>query len=358
MKARVIIVGGGPAGTSAGIHLLMSKFDDVTIIDKSIFPRNKLCGGLVTADAIPELEKMGIDLNDKTVFHTNTYVRYYNKKRLINEYQNIKHFVVQRTDFDNLLMKRFKELGGKTIEGDMVVTIDTKKNIVTTKSGLELPYDFLIGADGANSRVRNAINKTKPDNAFCAQVTAPLTPDTEDTVSVIFNKVTAGFAWKFATKTDVKIGVGSFDNPKTLIKFIKKDNPNLKVQGAFVPYGNLPTVRAKKNIFLAGDAGGYVDPVLGEGISFAINHGAFYPKILKSKDPVAKYEELYAKMVKHIKAGVKMRKIFFHKWFHQHALNYFSYAPATTEAITNKVVMTKEIQYYDIPKLIKLALKP
>ena len=358
MQVETLIVGGGPAGTSAGIHLLMAGFEDVTIIDRATFPRTKLCGGLVTYDAVKELKKMGIKVKNNPIFHQNTYVRYYNKKRLINEYQGIKHYVVQRYEFDNLLLNRFKELGGNVIEGDMVLKIEVNHNIVVTKSGEEIKYKWLIGADGANSRVRDAINTEQPLNAFCAQVSAPLSVNTEDTTAVIFNRVKAGFAWRFATATDVKIGIGSFDNPKVLIKRIVKDNPGLQVNGAFVPYGNLPKVRAKNNIFLAGDAGGYVDPVLGEGISFAINHGAFYPKILKSSNPEEKYDELYADMVKHIRYGVRMRKVFFNSWFHEHALNYFSYAPATTEAITNKVVMTKEIQYYQIPQLIKLALKP
>lgn len=356
MKTKILIIGGGPAGTSAGIHLLMSGEKDVTLVDKATFPRNKLCGGLVTNDATAELKKMGIKIKDNPIFHTNHYVRYYNKKRLINEYTNIKHFVVQRYEFDNLLLKRFEELGGKVIQGTYALKIEPKANRVTCSNGDVFEYQFLIGADGANSRVRNSINDERPVNAFCAQFTGPVTPETEDTTAVIFNRVSSGFAWKFATATDVKIGVGSFDSPKLLIKKISKEAGDNKIQGAFVPYGNIPKVRCTDNIFLAGDAGGYVDPVLGEGISFAINHGAFYPKIIKSSDPKSEYTRLYAPMVKHIKYGARMNKVFFNKWFNAHALRYFAYSPATTEAITNKVVMDKKIQYYEIGKLLKLAL--
>ena len=358
MKTNILIVGGGPAGTSAGIHLLMAKQKDVTIIDKSKFPRNKLCGGLVTYDAVPELKKMGINVKDKSIFHENTYVRYYRKKHLINEYRDIEHYIVQRYQFDALLLDRFKELGGNVIEDDMVIKIDTKNNRVTTKSGEKITYKYLIGADGANSKVRDAINSEKVVNAFCAQVDAPITPDTADTTTVIFQKVKEGFAWKFATDVDVKTGIGSFDNPKLLIRKLQKEFPSIPVKGAFVPYGNIPQVRAKKNVFLAGDAGGYVDPIFGEGISFAINHGAFYPNIIKAADPEYMYDELYAPMVKHIRYGVRMRSVFFNNWFNNHALNYFSYAPKTTEAITNHVVMRKDIKYYNIGKLLKLALMP
>ena len=51
----VLIVGGGPAGSSCAWQLRRSGID-VTILDKATFPRNKVCGGWITLPVFDELE--------------------------------------------------------------------------------------------------------------------------------------------------------------------------------------------------------------------------------------------------------------------------------------------------------------
>ena len=53
----VIIVGGGPAGSTAG-YLLCNFGFNVIIIDKSNFPRRKLCGGLISYKTLKLLDRI------------------------------------------------------------------------------------------------------------------------------------------------------------------------------------------------------------------------------------------------------------------------------------------------------------
>jgi len=57
---RVAIVGAGPAGSSAGYHLA-ARGIPVTLIDRCAFPRDKVCGDWLPANAIAELERLGLD---------------------------------------------------------------------------------------------------------------------------------------------------------------------------------------------------------------------------------------------------------------------------------------------------------
>lgn len=70
----VIIVGAGPAGSSAAA-ILGEKGHSVLLMDKESFPRDKTCGDGVTYKALPALRRLGLDTKIKTEspFQTNGY---------------------------------------------------------------------------------------------------------------------------------------------------------------------------------------------------------------------------------------------------------------------------------------------
>ena len=61
-QADVIVVGAGPAGASAAYHLAEAGVD-VLLLEKSAFPRDKICGDGLTPRAVRQLIAMGIDLD-------------------------------------------------------------------------------------------------------------------------------------------------------------------------------------------------------------------------------------------------------------------------------------------------------
>ena len=62
LKADVVVVGAGPAGSSAAYHLATCGLD-VILVDKQELGRDKVCGDGLTPSAVRELVRMGVDIS-------------------------------------------------------------------------------------------------------------------------------------------------------------------------------------------------------------------------------------------------------------------------------------------------------
>mgnify|MGYP003378781009 CR=1 FL=1 len=102
-----------------------------------------------------------------------------------------------------------------------------------------------------------------------------------DRVSVYFGVIPNGYGWVFPKKEGYTVGVGgpernSLKMKEQLLLFLNTlgiVTDSVKVKGAFIPYGSFPKRLASDHVLLVGDAAGFVDPVNGEGIYFAILSG-------------------------------------------------------------------------------------
>ena len=56
---KVLIVGAGPAGSTAAYYLAQAGID-VTVLEKTSFPREKVCGDGLTPRAVREIQKLGL----------------------------------------------------------------------------------------------------------------------------------------------------------------------------------------------------------------------------------------------------------------------------------------------------------
>lgn len=287
----VIIVGGGPAGATAA-YLLKKQNLDVLIIDKDKFPRMKLCGGLLTYKTLKILNEIYGDtlqtLKDKGVIN---YVSYSYELRTKDEIWNIGQstipsVLVNRYVYDHYLLSRSLEIGAQILYQDRVTKVDTSDNVITTISGKRLKAKIIIGADGANSVVRKAMNKSIYDPkkwikglATGLEVTIPRADVGLDISGpiIFFDIVPWGYGWVFPNNKNLVIGVGCLFSKKqnlsnaldSLLSMIQFKGENPKKQGHPIPYGNFLKRPANGNIILIGDAAGFVDPLMGEGIYYA-----------------------------------------------------------------------------------------
>ncbi len=294
----IIIIGGGPAGSTAGY--LLRKFGyKVLIIDKAVFPRKKLCGGLITQKTLKLNQRIfnetESDLKEKGIinFTSNGYELWNKNKLLVKDKENIKLYFVDRENYDAFLLKKAAKAGAVVIEGDKVVKCDIDDSEVTTVSGKSFKARFIIGADGVNSIVR----KSYPGNKFKLKkwrrnlVSAieifidrkELDPGSNlknlDRPLLFLSLVTYGYAWLFPRRDRIVAGIGGHykRNRGSLLNtfnaFVSshgiKLNDNVKIDAHSVPCGYYMTRPVHKNVILTGDAGGYVDPLLGEGIFYA-----------------------------------------------------------------------------------------
>ena len=163
----VIIVGGGLAGLTSAIHL-SKREKHVLLIEKSAFPKHKVCGEYVSNEVLPYLNSLGIDPISEgakkiTKVHIST-----TKNNLIKGELPLGGFGISRYFLDDLLAKKAR-LNGVQILKDTVDSIHFKKESFTiiTKSSGVFQSKITIGAFGKRSSLdqkmkRKFIQKESP----------------------------------------------------------------------------------------------------------------------------------------------------------------------------------------------------
>ena len=122
IEADVIVVGAGPGGSSAAAHLADAGLD-VVLLEKSTFPREKVCGDGLTPRAVKQLIRLGIDISPEAGWMRNRGLRVYGGRSEPFElpWPELAEFppyglVRARASFDNLLADRAVAAGARLHE--------------------------------------------------------------------------------------------------------------------------------------------------------------------------------------------------------------------------------------------------
>ncbi len=159
----VVIVGAGPAGSTAGF-LLTNLGYKVLIIDKERFPRDKPCGGLLTYKTLELLDRVfsenleSLVKKDVIDYVSNTWKIRHQFTKLGEGQLKTPFCYVKRKRYDKFFLDEARDVGVDVLEGEKVIDILIEKNKVITESGRELKAEYIIGADGANSIVRRKLS--------------------------------------------------------------------------------------------------------------------------------------------------------------------------------------------------------
>jgi geranylgeranyl reductase family protein len=261
----------------------------VAIIDRSVFPRNKLCGGLLTVRSKNIFESIFETNWDKVIEVISKGACFYFNDEFSNSTDNYRPFYFTSRDvFDTFLLELAEKKGAKVYQGSQVVSINKFENIVTTKKGKSYKADFIIGADGVHSRVAKSILRKSFDKrqlAFGIETSVPRNIFGRDIIrpEIYFGVTNWGYGWIFPKKEKLTIGVAGLwsankNLKKSMLKFLKQileKTPDVKIKGHYLPFGRYLSTPGKENILLIGDAAGLVDPITGEGIAFAMQSGKF-----------------------------------------------------------------------------------
>jgi geranylgeranyl reductase family protein len=281
-----VVVGAGPAG-SAAAYTLARAGKKVCLVDKAVFPRDKLCGGGLTFRGKRAFERVFRHPWKNELFNSSHDVSFFSKGRFLASFRtNAKIYFMMRRSFDDYLLGLAQKAGAAVRLGDAVSTIDLERMHVSFASGETLSFRFLIGADGVNSVVgKNLFGRSfdPATVAFALEVEVPRArlPDQGDTVEIDFSAARWGYGWIFPKAQTLNIGIGGLHhrNPDMrgrLDVYLKRkglDPRDFKVKGQYLPAGGHPKIPGRGNVLLCGDAAGAVDPISGEGIAFAIQTG-------------------------------------------------------------------------------------
>ncbi len=278
----LIIIGAGPAGSAAAITARQAGLS-AALIDKAKFPRDKLCGGLVTGRARTQYrETFGGDL-DPDLFQAHSQIAFHAGDARLGEIQETPTlYLTMRRDMDAHLLGLAVAAGAANFTGQRIAEIDTDAPKITLGNGTVLTGKILIGADGVNSAVARALFGRAFDPArigFALEVEAPPGSAT-DTIRIDFYAASWGYGWRFPKAGSTTIGVGGLQAPNPDMKaHLAKyqaalgDDDTCPVKGHFLPFGDYKRIPGRGRALLVGDAAGLVDPITGEGIAHALQSG-------------------------------------------------------------------------------------
>ena len=291
----VIVIGAGPAGSTAA-YLLASKGFRVLILDKDTFPRDKLCGGLLTWKTVKLLEgtfRITVDFLKSKQIITCSSIKYRvvssTGSSFTSQLAYPFHFV-QRTVYDSFWLKMACRAGAEFRPGEKVISLDHLNfgEAVSTDKGSKFYGKFILGADGAISKARrwlaseNFIHTDLKSNlATALEIFLPSrqTPDLPDYPQIYFGHIPWGYAWCFPGEHIRVLGICGLNAKagrllrngyEAFLDSIHISREHLPAPASHaLPYGNYLTTPGSGNVLLLGDACGLADPLLGEGVYYA-----------------------------------------------------------------------------------------
>jgi geranylgeranyl reductase len=295
---KILIIGGGPAGATAG-RFLSKKFD-VTIIQDKIW--EKPCGGGVKIKAFEIF-----DLDKNLIHHLLDKVEMiYKNEKITIDLKGKNLAIVNRKEFDEYLRKKAQKNGAKIIYGKFKNIKEKKAIIQTNEKTLFLEYDILIAADGVNSSVRKILNLPSVPKTITHY--AKTKEYSVKTCEFFFDFELGGkyYAWAFPYKNLTHIG--SVDR-NSFLNLCKHLNVNVKPKGYFIPTWEEGVILQQKNIFFVGDAAAQVMPLSFEGIYYAMKSAKILAdSIINNLDYKTEWEKKYLKKFKFMKTLEKINK--------------------------------------------------
>jgi len=282
--SKVIIVGGGPAGSTCGWKLRQNGIECL-ILEKQEFPRTKLCAGWITPQVINDLMIDIYDYPHNLVKFNKFHVHVYGKEIKIKVHQ----YAIRRHEFDHWLLERCG------------VEVHTHEVSNIKKDGGHYVIDdqyyckYLVGAGGTHCSVYKTFFKhinPRAKELLVVTLEEEFSYKYEDGnchLWFLHNKL-PGYSW-YVPKGNgyLNIGIGGFseklkanhDNIKNQWQFFVKElerlslvkNYQFNTRGSFYYIRNSVDVLQNDNIFLVGDAAGLATRDMGEGIGPAIKSG-------------------------------------------------------------------------------------
>jgi len=287
-KYDVLVVGGGPAG-SAAAHVLSESGMNVGVIDKAIFPRNKLCGGLLTQRSQAVFKSVFGEAWGPAIETVADGIVFYYRDRLLNQLDSYKRvFFTSRPNYDTYLLELAEKKGARLFQGMDVSSMDLQSRTVFLADGRSIKADFIIGADGVNSRISRQI-ETSPDRSRTlalgleCELPRDMLRRPVESPEIYLGIARWGYGWVFPKKNTITIGLAGLLNTNKSLRaqfeqFLKQIcgfQPEIPYGGHHIPFGHYLDNPGRGATLLVGDAAGLVEPVTGEGISFAMLSGKY-----------------------------------------------------------------------------------
>lgn len=330
-SADVVVVGAGPGGSATAAYLAQQGLD-VVLLEKSTFPRDKICGDGLTPRAVKELISLGVDT---TGWARNRGLRIEGGGHTLTlDWPQTDGFpsyglVRRRIDLDAALARHAQSRGARLLQG-MNVTGPLRDDRTGRVAGVQAKVmgpdgratgerqvflaPVVVAADGVSSRLATACGRPKREDrpmgvavrsyyespsrthddyiASWLELWVPQDPEADATDPATKKILLPGYGWMFPTGDgSVNVGLGMLDTSpafgtvdyrEVMRRWVATlpaewtctpQTMTAPIRGAALPMCFNRTPLYADGLLLVGDAGGMVNPFNGEGIDYALQAG-------------------------------------------------------------------------------------
>ena len=316
-RADVIVVGAGPGGSATAAYLADHGLD-VALLEKSTFPRDKICGDGLTPRATKELISLGVDtsgwqrtrgLRIKGGGHTlqldwpqnDAFPAY----GLVRTRGMLDETLARHAERKGALLQERTSVTAPVRDGSgRVVGVAAKRvdeNGRATGEKVSYRAPVVIASDGVSSRLATAVGRPKREDrvmgvAVRAYYRTPRRDDYMESHLELWTRDDAGkrilmpgYGWLFPLEDGrTNVGLGTLDTTSAFQQtdykdvmrrwvadidadwHLEHDEASGPIRGAALPMGFNRTPLYADGLMLVGDSGGMVNPFNGEGIDYAL----------------------------------------------------------------------------------------
>jgi geranylgeranyl reductase family protein len=319
----VIVVGAGPAGSTTAAYLAKGGAQ-VALLEKSEFPREKVCGDGLTPRAVKQLHDLGVDTSREKGWLPNRGLRIIGGGQVLElDWPRIPGYpeyglVRTREDFDEILARHAEASGAhlmtKTRATEPIFDSNERVSGVKVRQSdssevIELRSRVVVAADGVSGRLALALGIEKRDDRpmGVAVRTYFRSPRSNDDYLESWLELRdgadllPGYGWIFGMGDGTaNVGLGilnsspsfqSVDYRDLLRKWLSQtppewglveENMTQPVRGAALPMGFNRQPTYTRGLMLVGDSGGMVNPFNGEGIAYAMESAALAAEVIQT----------------------------------------------------------------------------
>ncbi|MGW1192597.1 geranylgeranyl reductase family protein [Streptomyces sp. NPDC002559] len=312
--AQVIVVGAGPAGSAAAFHLARAGVD-VLLLEKSHFPREKVCGDGLTPRAVHQLIRMGVDIKAPGWTRSRGMRWVAGEHRVHIDWPALGRYPDfglsrSRHDFDDILARHAVAAGARLRPGmkvthpltDRAGRITGVTAVTGEKESLEFRAPVVIAADGASARLALAMGLQRDRSRQIATAARRYYHSPERSKEEYLelwadlrfpgsDRYLPGYGWIFPMGDGrVNVGLGALPHRRhgkadlraTLDEWLartpeawglREENAEGPVRSAALPLGFNRHPLYTRGLLLVGDSGGMISPWNGEGIGQAMEAG-------------------------------------------------------------------------------------